>query len=89
MPRQFDRGLHFKAVGSAGAFEFEAAVVRDVDLFIRPVDQKQVSADRGPLEIERGAGLIEVSRRNAFSVGPPNDAARVLARNAAAVYFFS
>ena len=42
MVRELDGSLGFVAVCAAGAFEFEAAIVGDVDLLVRMIDQERI-----------------------------------------------
>src|SRR5205823_4036482 len=39
------RSLCLVAISAAGSFEFEAAIIRDIHLLVRVIDQKQVRAD--------------------------------------------
>jgi len=62
-PCDRDRCLDFVPVGPAGSFELEAAIVGDVDLLIRVINQEPVRADAEPAEVRGGSGLIEICRR--------------------------
>src|SRR6516164_7418751 len=62
VPGQLDGGLGFIAVGTARAFEFEAAVIRNVDFLVRVIDEEKIGAESEAPEIGRCAELIEVRR---------------------------
>ena len=60
MTGQLNGSLGFKAISAAGASELVTAIIRDVDLLVRAVNQEQVAAQREPVQIERHSGLIEI-----------------------------
>lgn len=85
MPGQRQRELGLVAVGAAGAFELEAAIVGDVDLLVGVIDQEGVGAEAQAAEVGSGAELVEVGGGEARLIGALDHAARVDAVDAAAV----
>ena len=83
--RELKGGLHFIAGRARRPLEFEAAVVRDIDLLVRAIDQEEVRADAEPREPLRDARLMKVGRRDARPAGALHDAAR-RARALASIY---
>src|SRR5262245_8375647 len=83
--RQPHGGFHFEAVSAARPFEFKTAVIWDVDLFVRAVDQEQIGAHAEPIEVLRDPYLVEVSSRYSRPVGSLHDAARVLTGDASTI----
>src|SRR5262249_14084384 len=68
-----------------GPFELETAIVRNVYLLVRVVDQKRVRADSELSEVGGGTKLVEVRGREARLIGPLDHATSVNAVDAAAV----
>src|SRR5262245_56176672 len=79
MASQLNGALGFKTVCPAGTLEFVTAVIRDVDLFIRAVNQEEVAAQREPIQIERRSRLVEIGSRNPRRFWPLNHPTSVLA----------
>src|SRR5262245_32651544 len=71
--------------GPARSFEFKAAVVRDVDLLVRVVNDEVIGARREALDVICGADLIEISGGDLWRVTLLNHNPRVLAVDAATV----
>src|SRR5437899_9753795 len=72
-----DGRFGFVTVGAAGAFEFEAAIVGDVDLLIGVIDQEGVGAEGEAAEVGGGPDLVEVGGGEAGLIGALYDAASV------------
>ena len=85
MASEIDGRFGFVAVGTAGSFEFEAAIVGYVDQFVRMIDQKRISGKREAAPIRGCAELIEIRCREARLIGHFDDAACVDAVDTAAV----
>src|SRR5947207_11446390 len=81
------RSLCLVAISAAGSFEFEAAIIRDIHLLVRVIDQKQVRADAKAAEIGRSANLIEIGGSQPRLLGVLDNAARVDAVDASTVIY--
>ena len=85
MPRQLYRRFRLLAISPAWPFEFEAAVVWDIYLFIRVIDQEQVRAEPQTAEVRGRAELIEIRRGQPRLFRMLHHAARIDAVDSATV----
>src|SRR4051794_17504911 len=83
--RQVDGRFRFITVGSTRAFELEASVIGNVNLFVRMIDQESIGAHGDVLPVGGRAELIKVGRCQAGLVGSLNDAASINAIDPATV----
>src|SRR5262249_60992231 len=84
-PRDRYRSLGLVTVRTARTFEFEAAVVGDIDLLVGVVDEERVGGERQAAEVRGHTGLVEVSGGQAGLIRPLHYTARVDAVDAAAL----
>ena len=72
-------------VSPAWTLKFKAAIVRNVNLLVRVIDQKKIRADSKAAEIGGSANLIEIGGSQPKLLGVLDNAARVDAVDASTV----
>src|SRR4051794_19165450 len=85
MARECGAGFGFVAVRAAWAAELDAAVVWDVDLLMRVIDEKHVGGDVETLVVGREAGCVKIGGGEPGALGTLHDTPGVDAVDAAAV----
>src|SRR5690348_6272040 len=85
MASQLNRCFRLVTICPAGSLELETAVIRDVYLLVRVIDQKNIGTDAETAEVRGRSELVKVRGGQPRLVGPLYYAARVDAVDAAAI----
>src|SRR5690242_15735927 len=85
MPCELHGGLRFISVSTGRALELEAAIVRDIDLLVRVINQEEVGAQPEAAVICGDTELGEIRGCEPRRIRTLDDAARINAVDAAAV----